>query len=130
MQRAYLLEDCLCSCSIIHTTLETLDFFPPDDPMRQEMSEIIEDARETLGQRLRAVVDGFLQSHEYLSFLDASTLALLEKGPTLNGLRFWVLQIWRQFFHSGLGPLNLKLITMSQEPQAHCKWRLLVKLKN
>ena len=80
MQRAYLLEDCLCSCSIIHTTLETLDFFPPDDPIRQEMSDIIEDARKTLSQRLRAVVDGFLQSHEYLSFLDTSTLALLEKG--------------------------------------------------
>ena len=80
MQLTYLLEDCLCSCSVIRTTFETLDFFPPDDPMRQEMSEMIEDARKTLGQRLRAIVDGFLQSHDYLGFLDASTLALLERG--------------------------------------------------
>ncbi len=46
------LEDGLNDFAVIRTTFETLDYFPPDDPVRDEMMEIINDARSNLTRRL------------------------------------------------------------------------------
>lgn len=46
------LEDGLNDFAVIRTTFETLDYFPEDDPVREEMTEIIQDARSNLLRRL------------------------------------------------------------------------------
>ncbi len=46
------LEDGLNDFAVIRTTFETLDLFPDDDPIREEMMEIINDARSNLLRRL------------------------------------------------------------------------------
>src|SRR5579862_6366788 len=46
------LEDGLNDFAVIRTTFETLDLFPEDDPIREEMMEIINDARGNLMRRL------------------------------------------------------------------------------
>ncbi len=46
------LEDGLNDFAVIRTTFETLDLFPDDDPYRDEMKEIINDARGNLLRRL------------------------------------------------------------------------------
>ncbi len=46
------LEDGLNDFAVIRTTFETLDLFPDDDPIREEMMEIINDARGNLLRRL------------------------------------------------------------------------------
>src|ERR1051326_1783604 len=46
------LEDGLNDFAVIRTTFETLDLFPDDQELRNEMMEIIEDARSSLKRRL------------------------------------------------------------------------------
>ena len=46
------LEDGLNDFAVIRTTYETLDLFPEDDPIRTEMMEIVNDARDNLVRRL------------------------------------------------------------------------------
>src|SRR2546423_7568913 len=46
------LEDGLNDFAVIRTTYETLDFFPDDDAMREELMQIINEAREKLVRRL------------------------------------------------------------------------------
>ncbi len=51
------LEDGLNDFAVIRTTFETLDYFPEDDPVREEMMEIINDARGNLLRRLSELRD-------------------------------------------------------------------------
>ena len=51
------LEDGLNDFAVIRTTFETLDYFPEDDPVRDEMMEIISDARGNLTRRLKELRD-------------------------------------------------------------------------
>src|SRR2546423_395736 len=51
------LEDGLNDFAVIRTTFETLDLFPMDDPIRDEMMEIINDARGNLVRRLTELRD-------------------------------------------------------------------------
>src|SRR5579883_1353862 len=51
------LEDGLNDFAVIRTTFETLDFFPEDDPLREEMMEIIKEARDNLVRRLQELRD-------------------------------------------------------------------------
>jgi hypothetical protein len=51
------LEDGLNDFAVIRTTFETLDLFPEDDPIRDEMMEIINDARGNLLRRLAELRD-------------------------------------------------------------------------
>src|SRR6476659_5785462 len=51
------LEDGLNDFAVIRTTFETLDLFPEDDPIRDEMMEIVNDARSNLLRRLTELHD-------------------------------------------------------------------------
>ncbi len=51
------LEDGLNDFAVIRTTFETLDLFPDDDPIREEMMEIVNDARGNLLKRLAELHD-------------------------------------------------------------------------
>lgn len=51
------LEDGLNDFAVIRTTFETLDLFPEDDPIRDEMMEIVNDARGNLTRRLAELRD-------------------------------------------------------------------------
>jgi len=51
------LEDGLNDFAVIRTTFETIDVFPDDDELRQEMMLIIEDARSNLVRRLEELRD-------------------------------------------------------------------------
>src|SRR5579862_3696022 len=51
------LEDGLNDFAVIRTTFETLDLFPEDDPIRDEMMEIVDDARSNLLRRLYELRD-------------------------------------------------------------------------
>src|SRR5580658_7615915 len=51
------LEDGLNDFAVIRTTFETLDLFPEDDPIREEMMEIVHDARGNLLRRLTELRD-------------------------------------------------------------------------
>jgi hypothetical protein len=51
------LEDGLNDFAVIRTTFETVDLFPEDDPIRDEMMDIIHDARSNLIRRLRELRD-------------------------------------------------------------------------
>jgi hypothetical protein len=51
------LEDGLNDFAVIRTTFETLDLFPEDDPIREEMMEIVNDARGNLLRRLHELHD-------------------------------------------------------------------------
>jgi hypothetical protein len=51
------LEDGLNDFAVIRTTYETLEFFPNDDGMREELMEIVEEARKKLTLRLTELRD-------------------------------------------------------------------------
>ncbi|HXG24586.1 MAG TPA: hypothetical protein VNJ09_08545 [Chthonomonadales bacterium] len=51
------LEDGLNDFAVIRTTYETLEFFPNDDGMREELMEIVEEARKKLILRLTEIRD-------------------------------------------------------------------------
>jgi hypothetical protein len=59
------LEDGLNDFAVIRTTFETIDLFPDDDPIRDEMMAIINDARGNLLRRLHELRDklGSGQAH-------------------------------------------------------------------
>ncbi len=79
------LEDGLNDFAVIRTTFETIDLFPPDDPIREEMMEIINDARGNLLRRLNELHDKIHSGHahflgtDYNEFKDYS-LAMVNKG--------------------------------------------------
>ena len=79
------LEDGLNDFAVIRTTFETLDLFPDDDPIREEMMEIVNDARANLLRRLSELHDK-IQSDaahflgtDYNEFKDYS-VAMIQKG--------------------------------------------------
>lgn len=59
------LEDGLNDFAVIRTTFETLDLFPEDDPIRDEMMEIINDARGNLIRRLTELRDRIQSSQAH-----------------------------------------------------------------
>jgi hypothetical protein len=79
------LEDGLNDFAVIRTTFETIDLFPEDDPIREEMMEIVNDARGNLLRRLTELHDKIHTGHahflgtEYHEFKDYS-LAMVHKG--------------------------------------------------
>src|SRR5579871_553360 len=79
------LEDGLNDFAVIRTTFETLDLFPEDDPIREEMMEIVNDARGNLLRRLNELHDKIQhdQAHflgtDYDEFKDYA-LAMVHKG--------------------------------------------------
>ena len=56
------LEDGLNDFAVIRTTFETLELFPEDDPIRDEMMEIVSDARSNLVRRLAELRDKLAES--------------------------------------------------------------------
>src|SRR5580658_1552982 len=60
------LEDGLNDFAVIRTTFETLDLFPEDDPIREEMMEIIGDARANLLRRLTELHDKIATNRAHL----------------------------------------------------------------
>lgn len=79
------LEDGLNDFAVIRTTFETLDFFPEDDPIREEMMEIVNDARSNLLRRLNELHDkishnkAFFLGTDYREFKDYA-LAIVHRG--------------------------------------------------
>lgn len=79
------LEDGLNDFAVIRTTFETIDLFPEDDPIREEMMEIVNDARGNLLRRLHELHDKIHSGHahflgtDYDEFKDYS-LAMVHKG--------------------------------------------------
>src|SRR5690349_18356887 len=59
------LEDGLNDFAVIRTTFETLDLFPEDDPIREEMMEIVHDARSNLLRRLNELRDKIQQNRAH-----------------------------------------------------------------
>jgi len=59
------LEDGLNDFAVIRTTFETLDLFPEDDPIREEMMEIVHDARGNLLRRLNELHDKIRSSRAH-----------------------------------------------------------------
>ncbi len=59
------LEDGLNDFAVIRTTFETLDLFPEDDPIREEMMEIVTDARSNLLRRLIELRDKIHTNHAH-----------------------------------------------------------------
>jgi len=59
------LEDGLNDFAVIRTTFETLDLFPEDDPIREEMMEIVNDARSNLLRRLVELRDKIHSNHAH-----------------------------------------------------------------
>ena len=59
------LEDGLNDFAVIRTTFETLDLFPEDDPIREEMMEIVNDARSNLLRRLIELRDKIHTNHAH-----------------------------------------------------------------
>lgn len=59
------LEDGLNDFAVIRTTFETLDLFPDDDPIREEMMEIVNDARGNLLRRLHELHDKIATSRAH-----------------------------------------------------------------
>src|SRR5579871_4126512 len=59
------LEDGLNDFAVIRTTFETLDLFPEDDPIREEMMEIVNDARGNLLRRLNELRDKIRTNHAH-----------------------------------------------------------------
>ena len=61
------LEDGLNDFAVIRTTFETIDLFPEDDPIREEMMEIVNDARGNLLRRLNELHDKIHSGHAHFS---------------------------------------------------------------
>lgn len=59
------LEDGLNDFAVIRTTFETLDLFPEDDPIREEMMDIVDDARSNLLRRLNELRDKIHTNHAH-----------------------------------------------------------------
>lgn len=79
------LEDGLNDFAVIRTTFETLDLFPEDDPIREEMAEIINDARSNLLRRLLELHDKINNSRAHFLGTDYNefksfALAIVQRG--------------------------------------------------
>jgi hypothetical protein len=74
------LEDGLNDFAVIRTTFETLDLFPEDDPIRDEMMEIVNDARGNLLRRLNELRDKIRTNHAHFLGTDYNEF----KGMALN----------------------------------------------
>ncbi len=79
------LEDGLNDFAVIRTTFETLDLFSEDDPLREEMMEIVNDARDNLVRRLTELRDlihenrSFFLGTDYNEF-KAYTMGMINRG--------------------------------------------------
>lgn len=79
------LEDGLNDFAVIRTTYETIDLFPEDDPIRDEMMDIVNDARGKLLSRLNELHDKIASGHahflgtDYHEFQDYS-MAMVNRG--------------------------------------------------
>lgn len=79
------LEDGLNDFAVIRTTFETLDLFPDDDPIRDEMMEIVNDARGNLLRRLSELHDkiytnkAFFLGTDYNEFKDYA-VSMVKRG--------------------------------------------------
>lgn len=80
----YKLENMLNDCAVIRATLETFDLFPADDPIREEMREIISDARANMRRRCNqlcadihalSVLDRSLDINEFSNIMRRLLLA-------------------------------------------------------
>lgn len=84
------LEDGLNDFAVIRTTFETLDLFPDDDPIRDEMMEIVNDARSNLLRRLYELHDKIASdtAHflgtDYDEFKDYSVTMIKKGYPRRN----------------------------------------------
>ena len=84
------LEDGLNDFAVIRTTFETLDLFPEDDPIREEMMEIVNDARSNLLRRLTELHDKIQsdKAHflgtDYNEFKDYSVTMIKKGYPRRN----------------------------------------------
>ena len=79
------LEDGLNDFAVIRTTFETLDLFPEDDPIREEMMEIINDARSNLLRRMNELRDRLANNTAHFLGTDYNefkgyALQMVEKG--------------------------------------------------
>ena len=79
------LEDGLNDFAVIRTTFETLDLFPEDDPIREEMMEIINDARGNLLRRLNELHDKINTNRAHFLGTDYNefksfALAIVQRG--------------------------------------------------
>src|SRR5947207_7401562 len=79
------LEDGLNDFAVIRTTFETLDVFPDDQELREEMMEIIDDARGNLKRRLAELRDTVRSGQAHFLGTDleefrASVLTQVVKG--------------------------------------------------
>ena len=79
------LEDGLNDFAVIRTTFETLDLFPEDDPIREEMMEIIQDARGNLLRRLNELHDKIQHNRAHFLGTDYNefksfALAIVQRG--------------------------------------------------
>jgi hypothetical protein len=84
------LEDGLNDFAVIRTTFETLDLFPEDDPIREEMMEIVNDARANLLRRLAELHDkiqadtAHFLGTDYNEFKDYSVTMIKKGYPRRN----------------------------------------------
>jgi len=84
------LEDGLNDFAVIRTTFETLDLFPEDDPIREEMMEIVNDARANLLRRLTELHDkiesdtAHFLGTDYNEFKDYSVTMIRKGYPRRN----------------------------------------------
>ena len=79
------LEDGLNDFAVIRTTFETLDLFPEDDPIREEMMEIINDARGNLLRRIKELRNRLANNTAHFLGTDYNefkgyALQMVEKG--------------------------------------------------
>ena len=79
------LEDGLNDFAVIRTTFETLDLFPDDDPIRDEMMEIINDARSNLLRRIKELRNRLANNTAHFLGTDYNefkgyALQMVEKG--------------------------------------------------
>ncbi len=79
------LEDGLNDFAVIRTTFETLDLFSDDDPLREEMMEIVNDARDNLVRRLTELRDLIRENHAFFLGTDynefkAYTMGMINRG--------------------------------------------------
>lgn len=89
-----LLEDALNDMAVIQTTFETLDHLPTDDSIREEILDVVFDARSNLIYRFRDLYDG-LQANladyqlDYEKFR-ACALRMMTRGYPNRSLNRWM----------------------------------------
>jgi hypothetical protein len=81
------LEDGLNDFAVIRTTFETLDLFPEDDPIREEMMEIVNDARSNLLRRLNELRDKIHTNHAHFLGTDYNEFKSYALGMVNRGYR-------------------------------------------